>query len=200
MGPERGAAARDRFLDPADDAIEQPGVRLEIDFEDRIVDVIGERYDLVFRTGTLDDSALVSRLVGRFAHAVVASPAYLRQHGRPETPAALAGHRCIHRRRVTDGKIEPWPLEGSPRASDGLIVSTVDGRIALALGGTGIACVPSPCVVEHVRTGHLISLFAGSLRPSSKLQAVWARTPSPLLRAFLALLPRVQLPGFSRRA
>lgn len=174
-------------------AEKHPGVRLEVEYDDRLADVIGERYDVVFRTGTLEDSALVSRLVGRFEHAIVAAPAYLRRHGTPVTPGELGAHRCLQRRRATDGKVEPWPVDVElPEA--GMIVSTVEGRVGLALAGGGIACVPAPAVREHVRAGRLVRLLEGSVRPVGKLHAVWPRRGAPLVRALLAI--EAALPGF----
>lgn len=67
-----------------------------------------------------------------------------------------------------------------------MIVSTVEGRVGLALAGGGIACVPAPAVREHVRAGRLVRLLEGSVRPVGKLHAVWPRRSAPLVRALLA--------------
>ena len=92
-----------------------PEIELDIDFSDRIVDVIDEGFDVVLRTGHPTDSRLSSRLLGHFRQHLVASPDYLERHGTPRTPADLAQHRCLHYRFPSSGKLEIWPLR-APRA------------------------------------------------------------------------------------
>lgn len=176
-----------------------PAVRLEIDFDDDLVDVVGDRYDVVFRTGELRDSTLVRRRVGRYRHAIVASAAYLARSGTPRSSAELLDHRCVHRRRP-DGTVDPWPLDHPVDApASSMLMNTVDGRIELALAGFGIVCVPAPAVAEHLRGKRLVSLLESALRHPGKLHAVWApgKKTSPPLRALLALLDEVPVPGLS---
>ncbi|MCA3823310.1 MAG: LysR family transcriptional regulator, partial [Burkholderia sp.] len=92
-----------------------PEIELDIDFSDRLVDVVNEGFDAVLRTGQPSDSRLSSRLLGHFRQHLVASPDYLDRHGTPRTPADLAQHRCLHYRFPTSGKLETWPLR-VPRA------------------------------------------------------------------------------------
>lgn len=85
------------YLAPAlaDFASLHPAVELDIEFEDRNVDLVGGGYDLAVRIGRLADSALVARRIAPVRKCVVASPAYLAAHGRPERPADLAGHAIL---------------------------------------------------------------------------------------------------------
>lgn len=92
-----------------------PEIELDIDFSDRIVDVVDEGFDAVLRTGRPTDSRLSSRLLGHFRQHLVASPDYLERHGAPRTPADLAQHRCLHYRFPSSGKLEIWPLR-APRS------------------------------------------------------------------------------------
>ena len=73
-----------------------PDVSLDLDFTDRMVDVIGDGYDAVVRTGEMDDSGLKRRRLGAFRRILVASPEYLRQHGEPRKAADLQRHACLH--------------------------------------------------------------------------------------------------------
>ena len=72
-----------------------PRVRLELDFTDRVVDLVAEGYDIAVRPGVLADSTLISRPLGHGAGGYFASPAYLKRRGRPKVPRDLLHHDCV---------------------------------------------------------------------------------------------------------
>src|SRR5215472_1748110 len=72
-----------------------PEVSGELRLEDRMVSLVEDGVDLAVRIGQLPDSSLVARQVGAMRRIVVASPAYLKAHGEPKTPEALASHQII---------------------------------------------------------------------------------------------------------
>jgi len=156
-----------------------PEVCLEVEFSDRLVDVVEEGYDLAIRTGAIRDSRLTMRTIGRFRHVLVASPSYLSRHGVPQRPEDLLTHSCLHRRHPQTGAIEAWPL-----ATDGMdvdldlpvkaVIDHVEARIAFATDGAGIACVPSMSVARHIKDSRLISLMEGHVRDAGVLQLLWA--------------------------
>jgi DNA-binding transcriptional LysR family regulator len=69
-----------------------PAIELDVDFSDRLVDVVEEGFDVVMRTGEPTDSRLMSRPLGSYRLQLVASPAYLASRGTPGVPADLARH------------------------------------------------------------------------------------------------------------
>lgn len=75
-----------------------PQIELDLDFTDRMVDVIEEGFDAVVRTGEPADSRLSARRLGSFHMRLVASPDYLARCGVPQTPADLEQHSCLHYR------------------------------------------------------------------------------------------------------
>jgi DNA-binding transcriptional LysR family regulator len=85
------------YLAPAlaDFAQLHPAVELDIEFEDRNVDLVGGGYDLGVRIGRLADSALIARRIAPMRKHIIASPLYLEGHGRPARPADLAGHAIL---------------------------------------------------------------------------------------------------------
>lgn len=97
-----------------------PGLSVEVDFDDRVVDLVRDGYDLAIRGGHIADSALVSRAICRLNLLLVASPEYLAREGVPRTPADLRRHRLIVR-RFLGGRVSPWNF----RTADGSI-STLD--------------------------------------------------------------------------
>ncbi|MDF3837733.1 LysR family transcriptional regulator [Cupriavidus basilensis] len=172
-----------------------PAVELDLDFSDRLVDVIGDGFDAAVRAGTLADSGLKRRRLGTFRRVLVAGPKYLETHGRPQQPADLQAHACLHYRFPSTGRLEKWPL---PRTADDdlpdpprtLICNSVEMRIHLALRGQGIACLADFMVAEHLRTGELQTILDGCTDKSGEIWVVWpaSRDLSPKLRAFIDCL------------
>jgi DNA-binding transcriptional LysR family regulator len=72
-----------------------PDIVLDIAFDDRPVDLIERGFDVAVQVGDLRDSGLISRVLNRGPRVTAASPAYLKRHGEPKTPADLADHNCI---------------------------------------------------------------------------------------------------------
>src|SRR5690606_24898689 len=75
-----------------------PDVQLDLDFTDRMVELVEEGFDVVIRTGQAEDSRLMTRTLGTFGYSLIASPNYLAAHGRPDVINDLADHRCLHHR------------------------------------------------------------------------------------------------------
>jgi DNA-binding transcriptional LysR family regulator len=80
----------------ADFARLHPKVELDVEFEDRQVDLAGGGYDLAVRIGNLPDSSLIARRIAPVRKIVVASPAYLEANGRPLRPSDLADHQILY--------------------------------------------------------------------------------------------------------
>src|SRR5581483_8873465 len=72
-----------------------PEVSGELRLTDRVVNLVEDGVDLGVRIGHLADSSLVARHVGEMRRIVVASPGYLKAHGEPKTPEAIASHDTI---------------------------------------------------------------------------------------------------------
>lgn len=170
-----------------------PEIQLELDFTDRLVDIVEEGFDAVVRTGEAADSRLMSRKLGNFRHQIVASPAYLARHGLPKTPRELLSHACLHHRHPVTGKLEPWPL-----ALDGAdldlpvttIAGSVEARIYLAEQGFGIACLPNYATKRWIAEGRLVSILGDFVHPVGVMQLLWpaSRHLSPKIRVFVDFL------------
>jgi DNA-binding transcriptional LysR family regulator len=176
----------------ADFMRDYPEVRPDLDFSDRMVDVIEEGFDVVIRTGDLSDSRLMSRHLGSFGHLIVAAPAYLRRHGYPETPADLSRHACLHHRYPSTGRLEAWPVQQDGRRLDLALpvratASTIEPLIDLAAQGIGIACLPRFSVERLLQTGTLEAVLSDFMVSSGQMRALWpsARHLSPKVRLFV---------------
>lgn len=172
-----------------------PDIRMDIDFTDRMVAVIEEGFDAVTRTGEIADTRLMSRKLGVFRHRMVASPAYLAQHGTPLTPDDLLGHACLHHRYMNSGRLEPWPLmrNGVDLKLDlpeTAVVSTIEPLLYLAEQGFGVACLPPFAVNRQIEAGTLVALLDGSLRDAGSFRVLWpaSRYLPPKTRVFVDFL------------
>ncbi|MBM3340822.1 MAG: LysR family transcriptional regulator [Betaproteobacteria bacterium] len=81
-----------------------PDIVLNVSFDDRQVDLIERGLDLAVQVGEINNPRYVSRVINRGLRITAASPAYFKQHGKPETPEELTRHRC-----VTSALFPIWP-------------------------------------------------------------------------------------------
>ncbi|EPN38178.1 transcriptional regulator [Pseudomonas syringae pv. actinidiae ICMP 18807] len=170
-----------------------PEIQLDLDFTDRMVDVIDEGFDIVIRGSELQDSRLMSRPLGPYRSCLVASPAYLEQKGTPIKPADLQNHSCLHYRWRNSGKLYQWPFKKSAVIPAGsslpvtMVCSNVEALIYLAQVGRGIACVPDFAVKDSLADGRLQKVLGSCLVGGSTFHVVWpsSRQMAPKVRAFV---------------
>lgn len=169
-----------------------PEINLDLDFTDRLVDVIEEGFDAVIRTGEVRDTRLMSRKLGTFRHVIVASPGYLASHGRPQMPEDLLQHRCLHHRFANSGKLEPWPLVRGGREikidlPTTMVASTLEPLIYLAERSFGVTCLPPFAVASEIAEGKLVSLLEEHLADTGTFRVLWptSRYLSPKVRTFV---------------
>ncbi len=185
-----GAFAEQYITPAAVDFMQQfPGMVVELDFSNRVVDMVAEGYDLAIRAGALQDSSLIAtRLVDRDLH-IVASRDYLDSHGAPLTPADLQGHNCLV------GSLNTWRFQQGGRNMDIRVEGnwkSNNGHALLqaALRGLGLAELPYFYVREDLDAGRLTAVLA-DYRPTDT--AMWAVYPhnrhlSAKVRLFLNFL------------
>lgn len=173
-------------------AAKYPEVELDLNLDDRLVDIAGEGFDLVVRIGTLDDSTLIARRMASCPFVLCASPAYLEAHGRPARPDDLATHNVlaftgnsgVHEWRYSmdDGNRGQVSLRGSFKADSGVMLCNA------ALHGVGIVILPIFYVADHLNTQELEVVLADhETYPKREIYAVYPqnRFQSTRLRLFL---------------
>ncbi|CAA2136474.1 LysR family transcriptional regulator [Methylobacterium bullatum] len=172
-----------------------PDVELDLDFTDRVVDVVEEGFDAVVRTGEVSDSRLMTRMLGQFEHRVVGAPEYFDRMGYPNIPEDLAGHACLQHRYPSNGKLERWPLYRGDIFVGGdvpvaLTASTLEPLIYLAERGQGVTCVPLFTIRPQIEAGLLLPVLTPYIKSTGKLRIVWpsSRQVSPKVRAFVDFL------------
>ena len=179
-----------------------PDINLELDFTDRLVDIIEEGFDVVMRTGKVVDSNLRTRVLGTYGYVIVGSPAYLARRGVPREPEDLADHDCLFHRWTASGKLERWTLsrdgaelDYQPPAS--AVANTMEPLIGLAERGLGLFYTPTFTVRRQLAEGTLRSVLDGFLRNAGTLQILWppSRHGSPKIKAFVDVMARTMLAG-----
>ncbi|WP_394830246.1 LysR family transcriptional regulator [Pendulispora rubella] len=142
-----------------------PGVSLDLELDDRRVDLLAEGFDIAMVTGKVDSTDFVARELWRSTRKLLyASPRYLEVHGKPRRTKDLGRHDCIAT-RARDG-FSTWTLGRgrhkrritfAPR----LYVSEFSAAHRAALAGVGIAMVPEVLCVEDVRAKRLVRVLPG---------------------------------------
>lgn len=175
-----------------------PAIELDVDFSDRLVDVINEGFDIVMRTGEPTDSRLVSRPVGNYRLLLVAAPDYLAGRGTPRSPADLQRHACLQHRFPSTGKLEPWPLTRDAGAPEwalpvSMVCNTSAALLDVAVAGLGIACLPDFLVRPALQRGELVSVLDDHVDHRGTFRLLWASSKhlAPKLRAFIDFMGEV---------
>jgi len=135
-----------------------PEVDAQCLFLDRVVNVVEEGIDVAVRIGELPDSSLQATRVGRVRRVLVAAPAYLKAHGMPQRPEALADHTIVSASGVTP--LPEWRFNdgGKPllqRLHARMRSTSNDSAIAAAVAGLGVTRLLSYQVAAHLKTGAL---------------------------------------------
>ncbi|WP_229781419.1 LysR family transcriptional regulator [Shewanella putrefaciens] len=174
---------------------EYPDIELDLDFTDRMVDVIEEGFDAVVRTGEPQDSRLSARRLGNFQMRLVASPDYLALRGTPQTPADLLQHSCLHYRFPNSGKLETWALkqpldEPKLQLPTSMICNNIETRLCFALQGLGIAYLPDFAIHEPLANGRLRPILADYVQRTGTFYILWpaSKHPLPKVRALVDFL------------
>lgn len=164
-----------------------PQIRLDLDFDDRLVDVIEEGFDVVLRVGEPVDSRLSARRVGGFRRLLVASPAYLERKGMPRTPADLVRHDCLHYRFPTSGQMETWPLPPETSIPVAMVCDDMLARVCFAVRGRGITYMPEHMVRAELDAGDLVPVLDEYVDVCGNFYLLWpsGRHMLPKLRVFL---------------
>jgi DNA-binding transcriptional LysR family regulator len=159
-----------------------PRLEVDISFNDRVVDLIDEGFDLGLRVGPLPDTAsLAARHLGHQRMLVCASPAYLAQHGRPQQIEDFARHAGILYTRGRSVKEWIFGERGEkPRTVMPLQRILLDDLQVIAdaaAGGMGLAWLPCWLVAPYVNRGELEVVYDCGEMQASEMHLVWPHTP-----------------------
>lgn len=163
-----------------------PGLTVDMSLNNHFVDLVADNYDLVIRTGYLEDSSLIARHIFNSRWVICASPAYLEQHGMPETPKALNSHNCLGYNPQSSGPFD-WQFIRQNKIYTHKVSGNFssDNAVALkkvALAGNGIAYLPTCLVYDELQQGKLIEILAANAGKVVGIYAVYPYTRKPAKR------------------
>jgi len=153
-----------------------PKVEIEMRLSDQHVAIIDEGFDLAIRFGALQDSTLVARKLMDMRIVVVASPDYLKAHGRPARPEDLTGHNCLMQITATEPNIWRFRVDGeaqSIRVNGTFRANSPRAIVHMAEGGMGIGRCPHYTALPFLQSGALELLFETQESTASTLYAVY---------------------------
>lgn len=140
-----------------------PKLQIELDLNDRLVDLVGEEIDVAIRFGKLPNSSLIARPLTRLPIVLVAAPGYLAAHGIPQHPDDLVQHRCVS---TSTGPIDrAWQFldQGQPitvLTNGPLLTNSNRAAKPAVLAGMGLMYVTRYQVEEEIQSGLLVPVLA----------------------------------------
>lgn len=154
-----------------------PAVGIDLQLNDRKVDIVEEGFDVALRIGHLRDSSLVAKRIAPVRLLYCAAPDYLDRHGTPETVEELSGHRFLHYSYMEGregASPSPQPAAVTPGSQSGLVSNNGDVLVEAAIRGAGIVLQPTFIVGEAVRGGRLKNILTDQTPAPLGLYAVYA--------------------------
>ena len=168
-----------------------PDVQLEVQYNDRRVDLIAEEIDLTVRVGAVREPHLVARRVVASRLVTCASPEYLRLHGTPKQIEELRRHKLIAQLSASNRRAQPWLFQRgrtkrrlSPPFS--VAFNSVEAVVSAAIRGAGILQAMDLVVAEALVAGKLTAVLQEWSAPGASISVVCraAVRDSPRIRAF----------------
>lgn len=162
------------FVEFAD---EYPDITLELNLDDRIVNLVDEGYDVAIRISRLTDSGLIARKLGYFRLMLCASPDFIARHGSPETPRDLVRFPAIvdtnWKGRNNWIFLDDEGREATTTVNAVFEVNSPEVAKRAALAGLGLTVSPEFSVGREIREGRLISLLENRMPTGGGVYAVY---------------------------
>ena len=140
-----------------------PSLRIDLQLNDRFVDIVEEGVDVAFRIGELKDSSLIARRIGTTHRVTVGAPDYFKRYGEPEHPEDLKKHSCIVYTGLASQNEWPYTRDGRAcpvRVSGSFQTNSGEAVRAATLAGIGIALSPVWLIGDDIRARRLKVVLA----------------------------------------
>ena len=175
-----------------------PNLHVEIEFEDKRVDLVAEGYDLAFRIGYMQDSSLVARKISSSPMHFVASPSYLESRGTPLTPDDLEYHQGllyksslnqVHWQSTKANQIQRYKIQSKVVSNNGMAL------LEMTKAGLGISNSPSFFVKDALASGELVEILSEYKQKPLDIYVVYPnrRHLPAKVRAFIEFLASLGL-------
>lgn len=153
-----------------------PEVKFDMFMDDNYVDLVKEGIDVAIRIGPLTDSTLIARKIGIMHRYTVASPEYIKKHGKPETLQDLLQHNCLVYNLLTTRN--DWYFQGKKGMEKIAVHGTFstnnpDAIRGALLAGLGVAASPDWLVEEDIKQGRLVEIMTDYKPTSLDINAIY---------------------------
>jgi len=170
-----------RHLSPAiNDFLKlHPELTVNINFSDRVIDLVEEGLDLAFRIASLKDSSLIARKISPIKIVLCASPEYLKKYGTPKTAKDLNKHKLLHY-NITQSS--SWKLTDKKGGTHNISINAKvlanngDFLKDMAIAGHGIVSSPTFIAWEAISNGELVPILTDYTLPQPNAYAVYPQT------------------------
>ena len=175
-----------------------PNLHVEIEFEDKRVDLVAEGYDLALRIGYMQDSSLVARKISSSPMHFVASPSYLESRGTPLIPDDLEYHQGllyksslnqVHWQSTKANQIQRYKIQSKVVSNNGMAL------LEMTKAGLGISNSPSFFVKDALASGELVEILSEYKQKPLDIYVVYPnrRHLPAKVRAFIEFLASLGL-------
>ncbi len=142
-----------------------PKVHVNLQLDDRFVDMIAENIDISIRVGYLPDSTLIARQLGNLSGVLCASPEYLKNSPPLNKPSDLVNHRCLFYRN-SKMTMDDWSFssdkgEESVAVSGPLTINDPGALVSAAVEHAGVLITDRGLLGDTMRDGRLVPVLAG---------------------------------------
>ena len=153
-----------------------PDVTIDLHLSDAKVDLVGDGFDAALRIASLPDSSLIARRLCGMSRFTVASPAYLKRHGRPTHPMHLAEHKCFGYAYLSTPDVWHYTNakgeQASVRPGGPLRANNGEAVMPALIAGLGIADLPDFIVGDAIASGEIEVILEGWKQAESAVHLV----------------------------
>ena len=176
-----------------------PEVEVQVQVNDRVVDLVDEGIDLAIRISQLKDSSLIARRLAPNRRYIAATPEYLKKNGTPNAVDDLKEHRLIT--WPPGNPLNDWHflingIERVLKVNGTIAINEGDGILTTLLAGGGLGMTQEFLAGPYVREKKLVPLLEEFVREDNPIYAVYPsnRHLSPKVRAFVDFLVKIYSP------
>ena len=176
-----------------------PEVEVQVQVNDRVVDLVDEGIGLAIRISQLKDSSLIARRLAPNRRYIAATPEYLKKNGTPNAVDDLKEHRLIT--WPPGNPLNDWHflingIERIMKVNGAIAVNEGDGILTTLLAGGGLGMTQEFLAGPYVREKKLVPLLEEFVREDNPIYAVYPsnRHLSPKVRAFVDFLVKIYSP------
>ncbi len=170
-----------------------PDMRIDLNLNDRLIDILAEGMDLAVRIGDLSDSSLIARRLAPNRRVVCGAPAYFARAGLPQRPQDLLEHNCLvytYRASRNDWNFSGPGGKETIQVKGNLEANSAEALHRAVLSGVGIGLLPMWLIGADLKAGRLVEVLSTYHFPDSAVYAVYppGRHLSPKVRSFVDYL------------